>query len=269
MNRKHKDSVFSKLFGNPEALRELYSAIEGVEIPQDAIIDINTLTEVLYMKQINDLSFTIDDRIVILVEHQSKISENVPIRLLQYIGRVYEKILDRNKLYQRKLVKIPTPEFIVLYNGSAPFPDHQELRLTDAFKNTEGLKQTGKEGFPLELVVQVYNINQGRNPQILAKSKTLENYSLFMGKISEYKSELSLEESIKAAIKYCIEHDILRQFLKEYASEVINMLTDELTIEQIVAIRCEEVREEAEEKWETIVADKNAEIARLRKQLEG
>ena len=140
VNRKHKNSVFSILFGNPETLREVYSAIEGIDIPASAIIDINTLSDVLYMQQINDLSFTIDDRIVVLIEHQSTINDNVSIRLLMYIARIYEKILDREKLYQKKLVKIPTPEFFVLYNGNEPYPDHKELRLSTAFKNMEELK---------------------------------------------------------------------------------------------------------------------------------
>ena len=107
VNRKHKDSVFSALFSTPENLRELYSAIEGIDIPLDAIIDINTLSDALYMKQINDLSFTIDDRIVILVEHQSTVNENVPLRLLMYIARVYEKIIKREKLYQKKTERKP------------------------------------------------------------------------------------------------------------------------------------------------------------------
>ena len=173
VNKKHKSSVFSTLFGNREAIRELYSAIEGAEIPPDTVIDINTLTEILYMQQINDLSFTIDDKVVVLIEHQSTINNNVPVRLLMYIGRVYEKILDREKLYQKKLVKIPKPEFIVLYNGLEPFPDYKELKLSSAFKNIEGLKLVGSDGFPLELIVNVYNINQGCNPQLLSKSKTL------------------------------------------------------------------------------------------------
>ena len=101
VNRKHKSSVFSTLFGNPETIRELYSAIEGVDAPVDAVINITTLSDVLYMQQINDLSFTIDDKIVVLIEHQSTINDNVPVRLLMYIARVYEKILDREKLNQK------------------------------------------------------------------------------------------------------------------------------------------------------------------------
>jgi hypothetical protein len=42
-NREYKNSVFSTLFGNEAALRELYSAIEGVELPPDVPIVINTL----------------------------------------------------------------------------------------------------------------------------------------------------------------------------------------------------------------------------------
>ena len=143
VNRKHKDSVFSVLFSTPENLRELYSAIEGIDIPQDAVVEINTLSDVLFMGQINDISFTIDDRIVVLIEHQSTINNNIPLRLLMYIARIYEKIIDKKNIYHSKLVKIPAPEFIVLYNGKDPFPDYQELKLSTAYKTIEGLKNSG------------------------------------------------------------------------------------------------------------------------------
>ncbi|WP_461247344.1 hypothetical protein [Treponema sp. R6D11] len=73
VNRNHKNSVFSSLFSNPDVLRELYSAIEGIPIPTDIPIDINTLSNVLVMKQINDVSFLLDKRLVVLIEHQSTI----------------------------------------------------------------------------------------------------------------------------------------------------------------------------------------------------
>ncbi|MCL2215106.1 MAG: hypothetical protein FWC06_07860 [Treponema sp.] len=59
LNTKHKTSVFSTLFSDPETLRGLYSAIEGVDVPKDAVISINTLSDVLFMGQLNDVSFTI------------------------------------------------------------------------------------------------------------------------------------------------------------------------------------------------------------------
>jgi len=43
VNRNNKNSMFSSLFSNPDTLRELYSAIEGIPIPPDIPIEINTV----------------------------------------------------------------------------------------------------------------------------------------------------------------------------------------------------------------------------------
>jgi len=245
-NKKHKDSVFSALFNNPDALRELYSAIEGITIPPDMPISINTLTDVLIKDQINDVSFTIDNRLVILAEHQSTLSDNLPLRLLEYIGKVYEKIVDYERRFQRKLVKIPRPEFIVLYNGNEPFDDHKELRLSDAFMDVQGLKLSESDKLPLELIINVYNINQGHNPEILKKSTTLDNYSILISKIWEYRnSKLTLEESLKHAIKYCISNNVLKDFLKKHSSEVFSMLYGEYRLEDEIAVVKRETWEEA------------------------
>jgi len=106
------------------------------------------------------------------------------------------------------------------------------------------LKPMKNGSLPLELVVQVYNINQGHNPEILQRSENLSGYSLLTGKISEYNKTLPIDESVKAAIKYCIEHDVLKEFLRKHGSEVVNMLFDDITIEEIGEIRYEEGREE-------------------------
>ncbi|MDR0842385.1 MAG: Rpn family recombination-promoting nuclease/putative transposase, partial [Acidobacteriota bacterium] len=132
-NLQYKDSVFSWLFSDPDILRELYAALEGVALPDDAPITINTLDNVLYMDRINDISFEIGDRVVVLIEHQSTLNPNMPLRLLMYIARLYEKIIDRKKMYTSSLTRLPTPEFIVLYNGKAPYPDEKVLRLSNAF----------------------------------------------------------------------------------------------------------------------------------------
>ena len=184
VNAKYKDSVFSFLFSNPDVLRELYSAIEGVDLPADTPISINTLSDILYMDQINDISFTVDNRLVVLIEHQSTINRNMPLRLLMYIARVYEKIIDRKKLYQSKPEKIPEPEFIVLYNGKAEYPDREVLKLSELFKDAANLR-AAPSAAALELIVHVYNINQGRNAALFARSKTLGGYSAFIDKIRE------------------------------------------------------------------------------------
>jgi len=245
VNRNHKDSVFSFLFSNPDVLRELYSAIEGVTIPPDIPIDINTLSDVLFITQINDVSFLIDNRLVVLIEHQSTINENIPLRLLEYIGRIYEKIIDHEKKYQKNLIKIPRPEFIVLYNGIDEYPDYSELKLSGAFLNVEGIKLAGIDKIPLELIVQVYNINHGHNPEILKKCKTLDNYSFFIDKIREYqKKGKSLEDSIKPVINYCIANNILKKFLEENSSEVTNMIFGDYDRDTDIAVNRREAWED-------------------------
>jgi len=248
VNRNHKNSVFSSLFSTPDVLRELYSAIEGIPIPPDIPIDINTLSNVLFMKQINDVSFLIDKRLVVLIEHQSTINENLPLRLLEYVGRIYEKIIDKEKKYQKNLMKIPRPEFIVLYNGVDPYPDYTELKLSDAFMDIEGLKSTGIDKIPLELIVQVYNINHGHNSEMLEKCESLYGYSFFINKIREFQAQgLTLEELITPVIEYCIKNNILKDYLEANASEVINMIFGEYDREMDIAVNRREAHEEGRE----------------------
>ena len=258
VNRNHKNSVFSSLFSNPDVLRELYSAIEGIPIPPDIPIDINTLTDVLYKGQINDVSFLIDNRLVVLIEHQSTVNDNIPLRLLMYIARIYEKIVKWRKRYQTKLVKIPKPEFIVLYNGEKKHPDYKELKLSDAFKDIEGLKLSDSSVIPLELIVHVYNVNHGHNTEILKKSETLDEYSMFIDKIREYQKKIkTLEKAFKSAIKYCIKNNILKDYLEAHASEVLNMLLGEWDKEEYIEVMCEEAREEGREEGEEIGQEKS------------
>jgi len=247
VNTKYKDSVFSFLFSNPEALRELYSALEGVTLPPDAPVSINTLSDVLYMGQVNDISFTIDNRLVVLLEHQSTINPNMPLRLLIYIARVYEKIIDRRKAYRTGLEKIPSPEFIVLYNGVKPYPERAELRLSDAFKDAADLKSAAGSAAALELVVKVYNINKGYNTDLARKSRTLEGYSEFVERIRENGKTMAKEESVKAAIKQCIEKNILRTFLETNSSEVMNMLITEWDLDEAISVNREEAWAEGRE----------------------
>ena len=189
-NRQHKDGVFKLLFSKPEILRELYSAVEGVDIPQDKAIDINTISGVLVKGMKNDISFTIDNRLIVMVEHQSTIGANLPLKLFKYIEKVYDKIIDYRKVHIRPLIKIPKPEFIVLYNGKDPFPENRTLKLSDAFMEREDLSGN-KDRLTLELAVRVYNKNHGQNKDIQEKCVALNGYSFFIEKIREYQSGLS------------------------------------------------------------------------------
>jgi predicted transposase YdaD len=249
INAKYKDSVFSFLFSDPATLRELYGALEGVVLPPDVPIAINTLQDVLFMERVNDISFTVGGKLVVLLEHQSTINPNMALRLLMYVGRVYEKLLGDKNMYTTKAVRIPRPEFFVLYNGTAPYPDEQVLRLSEAFENARSLGLSGEERVELELVVRVININHGRNGEIVSRSSVLEGYSAFIAKVREYEGTAGgRENAFKSAVAYCREHGILRGFLEQHASEVMNMLMTEWNWDDALAVRYNEGWEGGEAK---------------------
>ncbi|MDR1362806.1 MAG: Rpn family recombination-promoting nuclease/putative transposase, partial [Spirochaetaceae bacterium] len=94
VNRGYKDSVFTLLFNNKERLLELYNAIEGTNYTDAADIKINTLRDIIFLDKVNDVSFEFRKKQIVLIEHQSTINPNMALRLLMYIGRLYEKIMD-------------------------------------------------------------------------------------------------------------------------------------------------------------------------------
>ena len=92
------------------------------------------LEQVVYMSFANDVSYLIDDTIIVLAEHQSTINSNLPLRCLEYVTRLYEHIQSPRDRYSRTLKKIPIPEFYVFYNWKEDIEINQTLKLSDQVK---------------------------------------------------------------------------------------------------------------------------------------
>ena len=116
---------------------------------------------------------------------------------------------------------LPTPHFIVFYNGSDEMPDEKIIKLSDSFIRGESDKI-----FPeLECYVRILNINYGHNEETLNACKRLSDYSQFIHIVGEnLKSGVTNEIAVSAAIDYCIEHDILSDILLKARSEVMHSL---------------------------------------------
>ena len=254
-NSKYKDSVFTFLFSEPDVLKELYCALEGISLPENVPITINTLREVLFIERINDISFEIGGKLVILIEHQSSINPNMALRLLMYIARVYEKIIGDKNIYTSRLIPVPRPEFYVLYNGTAPHPDEKILKLSEVFESGADLGIPDNGSPALELKVKVININQGKNEQIVKRSKTLAGYSAFIAKVREFEKESAdREKAMIKAVRYCREQNILKDFLEKNGTEVMNMLITEWKMEDALAVRYDEGLEDGLEKGRESIA---------------
>ena len=238
-NRKYKDSVFVDLFSEDEKAKEnflsLYNALHGTHLPLSSPVENIRLDNVMYMNIINDVSCLVDGKIIVLAEHQSTINENMPLRFLEYIARLYEKLQAPTDRYLRKLSKIPTPEFYVFYNGIDDYPETTTLKLSDAFITRPKL-------IPLELEVKVYNINKNKEAEVLSRCKTLEEYSLFVEEVRK-QTQLDSENGFTNAVKICIEKGILKEYLMRKSREVINMLVAEYDYDTDIAVQRAEERQ--------------------------
>ena len=129
-------------------------------------------------KLYNALSFIIDNKLIILIEHQSTINPNMPLRMLCYIARQYEKLAFTNRIYSTRLVEIPTPELYVFYNGKEDQPLESELKLSDTY-----IAKCDK--ISLEAVVKVINVNYEKGARILKKCQTLREEDGYMCGLEE------------------------------------------------------------------------------------
>ena len=239
-NRRYKDSVFVDFFGEDKNAKanflSLYNALHGTELDASSVeLEPLRLEQVMYMAFRNDVACLVDGKIIVLVEHQSTVNANMPLRFLQYTARLYECIQNPRDRYLRRLKKIPTPEFYVFYNGEEDYPKKATLRLSDAFI-------TAPEKPSLELIVSVTNINYNKDNEILHTCKPLKEYTLFVDAVRRY-TKLDSENGFRNAIKECIQNDILREYLQRKSREVMNMLIAEYDYDVDIAVQREEERE--------------------------
>ena len=120
-NNKYSDRLFHFLFGHEERkdwTLSLYNAVRGSNYTNKDDIQINTIEDVLYLGMHNDISFLITDELN-LFEQQATYNPNMPVRLLQYAGNLYEKYFKENSLnkYGGRLLQLPVPKLVVFYNG--------------------------------------------------------------------------------------------------------------------------------------------------------
>ena len=160
--RNYRDTLFRMLYRNKKRLLSLFNAVNGTQYDNPDDLTITTLEGVLYLGMKNDVSCIID-MMMQLYEHQSTVNPNMPLRNLFYVSDLLQKYIYEEgiDIYSRKQIKIPTPKFVVFYNGDEEQPERKEIRLSKAFS-----ANTGETN--MELVVLQININKGQNEELKA-----------------------------------------------------------------------------------------------------
>lgn len=226
-NREVVSDVFSMLMEYQEYALDVYNALNGSCYEDPSLVRIEKLKQGISLSIRNDASFIVGGDLQ-FYEHQSTHNPNMPLRHVIYYSDYLKQWIKDNDLdlYGRKRIVIPSPHFVVFYNGTDPRPDIEEMRLSDSFH------PEGNEG-DAEIRCTVYNVNRGRNPWLAEKCKVLREYGIFVDKIRIYrKNGKELEEAIDDAISDCIEEGVLKTFFEERRNEVKKSMQLDFTWER-------------------------------------
>ena len=243
-NRKYKDSVFTDLFGSDKTGKEnflaLYNALSGnVFKLEEVSLERKVIERSLYKTFNNDVSWEINGKLIVLVEHQSTVNENMPFRCLEYVTRIYEGIVPIKERYAEKVYKIPNPDFYVVYIGKKELPLEQDLRLSNAFYEKDGSK--------LELVVKVKNCSDSKLLPLIGNCDILKQYCQFIEIVEQNYNRVFPKRSFKKAIEIAMEQGILTDYLDRKSREVINMLCAKYDYKMDIAVKKEEAFQDGQE----------------------
>lgn len=242
VDREYKNNLFIYLFTKKkEYALSLYNAVNQSHYTNEEDLQFKLLEDVLFIEMKNDVSFLFDGALN-LYEHQSTFSYNLPLHGLFYLADLYRKLVPMDKLYHKKLIRIPTPKYMVFYNGSVEDMnvDRLELKLSDAFQVPD---ETG--GF--EWTATVLNINPGFNESLFDKCGILQEYATFVEVVKRNAQTMDMHMAMVLAIQECRKAGILKEFLQEYGKELEAMCWERYDTERILQIQHEEALEDARE----------------------
>lgn len=231
-----KDSVFSFIFRQPENTRRLYLALH----PEDSDVTeadckLITLEHILTNGMTNDLGFQVRDKLILLVEAQSKFSLNIVLRMLLYLAATYKEYVEEQKLdlYGSRPVSIPRPELYMVYTG-VPRQLPEVLRLSDMYSGPGGV----------EVEIQVLRDT--------GAGTIVDQYIRFCEISNEQRKQYGYTmKAVEETLRICCEENILMPFLASCQREVQDIMVTLFNQERVAEIHKYNLRKEArQEGWQ-------------------
>lgn len=216
-----KDSVFSFIFRQPENTRQLYLTLhpEDVDVTE-ADCKLVTLEHILTNGMTNDLGFQVRNKLILLVEAQSKFSINIALRMLLYLAATYKEYVEEQKLdlYGSKPVSIPRPELYMVYTGS-PRQLPEILRLSDMYDGPGGA----------EIEIKVLKDTGAGN--------IVDQYIRFCEISDEQRRQYGYTmKAVEETLRICCEENILMPFLASRQKEVQDIMVTLFNQERVTEI---------------------------------
>jgi len=201
--------MFRGLFNDPHNFLYVLKQCRGGE-PDLSAVDITPFdldSELALRIRRNDVSFiTKDNRLIILVEHQSTQSPSMALRLFFYyieLLQLWIKLNDVNLYGESQIPALPVPEFYVAYNGTKPLErDYSSF----AFNH---------EGININVMVKIVDIHF-ENLTDVETANTLAGYSFFYKVYDEgIQQGLTREMAFTTARDECIKHGYLHGYVEK------------------------------------------------------
>ena len=218
-----KDSVFRDLFGNRKYALQLYQTIhpEDSDVTESDIGNV-TIKNIFTDQEYNDLSMTVREKILLMLEAQSSWTKNIIIRIFLYLAHIWNEYIENTKQnrYGSKKLLVPRPELYVIYTGDRKTRP-EWIRLSEEFfegnkdfleVNVKVLYGEGKD----DIISQYVDFTKVYNKQVKLHGKT--------------------REAVLETIRICKDRNVLKEYLsgreKEVTSIMMGLFDQEKAIEQ-------------------------------------
>ncbi|MBQ7193503.1 MAG: hypothetical protein IJR98_03935 [Synergistaceae bacterium] len=211
VHRNSKNTIFLDIFTTPkyslEMLKTLHPEMTGLT---ERDVRLVTLNPVILNGQYNDLALLVRDRLIIFVEAQSTWSVNIILRILLYLAGTYQEyIAERNlNVYGSKKLKIPEPEFFVIYTGKRRI-EKEIISLREDFWNNSDV--------PIDLSVKVIHSENEKDiiGQYIIFTHVLDDQIRIFGR---------KKSAVESAIRICQDRGVLREYLEGRKKEVVDIM---------------------------------------------
>ncbi len=220
--RKVKDSLFRRLFSEPEYLLRFYQALhpEDTETTENNL-ELVTLETVIVKDIHNDLGLALDSGLLILAEAQSTWSVNIIVRSLLYLARTYQNYLQktRQSLYNTRPVSLPKAELYVIYTG------HSEIKKDEISLSREFFHNVLSA---IEIKVKVL---------VKENSNDIINQYIVFSMVFDEQIRLHGRNAaaVEEAIRICKSQNILKEFLEQHEKEAVDIMVQLYSQEEAVS----------------------------------
>ena len=235
-NREYKSDVFSMLMEDKANALEVYNALNGSDYTDPEDVELVHLEKGVSLSIRNDASYIIDMNFS-FYEHQSTYNRNMPLRSMIYFVNALDDWLKENEhdLFGRKRIMIPTPHFVVFYNGIEKRPE----------SGTEA--KTGNPAAGYEAKQQGIYISVAPNPRaeleetvrlihrmVREDGMRYQDFAVLTGDLSVY-GTYAREIFEKCGVPYFVDekHSVLMNPFVEFLRAAIEMVVQSFSYESV------------------------------------